>query len=87
MLIFDIFEPWLLYYQDLSADRNKSRLLFSSAEMFKKPLWQTVWNEIRLLLCPRCLLLYNNSSVKLGNYLQQTTSADDISRYIFFLAL
>ena len=28
-----------------------------------------------------------NSSVKLGNYLQQTTSADDIFRYIFFLAL
>ena len=25
------------------ASRNKSRLLFSSAEMFKKPLWQTVW--------------------------------------------
>ena len=31
-------------------DRNKSRLLFSSAEMFKKPLWQTVWTQIRLLL-------------------------------------
>ena len=27
------------------------------------------------------------SSVMLGNYLQQTTSADDIFRYIFFLAL
>ena len=26
-----------------------------------------------------------NSSVMLGNYLQQTTSADDISRSIFFL--
>ena len=26
-----------------------------------------------------------NSSVILGNYLQQTTSADDILRYIFFL--
>ena len=25
-----------------------------------------------------------NSSVMLGNYLQQTTSADDIFRYIFF---
>ena len=25
------------------ANGNKSRLLFSSAEMFKKPLWQTVW--------------------------------------------
>ena len=28
-----------------------------------------------------------NSSVMLGKYLQQTTSADDILRCIFFLAL
>ena len=28
-----------------------------------------------------------NSSVMLGYYLQQTTSTDDIFRYIFFLAL
>ena len=28
-----------------------------------------------------------NSSVMLGNYLQQTTSADDIYKCIFFLAL
>ena len=28
-----------------------------------------------------------NSLVMKGNYLQQTTSADDIFRYIFFLAL
>ena len=28
-----------------------------------------------------------NLSVKLGNYLQQTTSADDIFRCIIFLAL
>ena len=28
-----------------------------------------------------------NSSVTLGNYLQQMTSADDIFRCIFFLAL
>ena len=28
-----------------------------------------------------------NSSVMLGNYLQQTTSADSIFRCIFFLAL
>ena len=28
-----------------------------------------------------------NSSVMLGNYLQQTTSADDTFRCIFFLAL
>ena len=30
------------------ANRNKSRLLFSSAEVFKKPLWQTMWTQIRL---------------------------------------
>ena len=28
-----------------------------------------------------------NALLKLGNYLQQTTSADDIFRCIFFLAL
>ena len=28
-----------------------------------------------------------NSAVMLGNYLQQTTAADDIFRCIFFLAL
>ena len=33
----------------LSVNSNKSRLLFSSAEMFRKPLWQTVWTHIRLL--------------------------------------
>ena len=32
-------------------------------------------------------ILDNDSSVMLGNYLQQTTSADDIFRCIFFLAL
>ena len=32
------------------AKRNKNHLLFSSAEMFKKHLWQTVWTQIRLLL-------------------------------------
>ena len=30
-----------------------------------------------------CLLLYLNSSFMLGNYLQQTTSAEDIFRCIF----
>ena len=29
----------------------------------------------------------HNLSVMLGNYLQQATSADDIFRFIFFLAL
>ena len=33
------------------------------------------------------LLVYLNSPVMLGNYLQQTTSADNIFRCIFFLAL
>ena len=32
------------------ANGNKSRLLFTSAEMLKKPLWQTVWTQIRLIL-------------------------------------
>ena len=35
---------------------NKSRLLFSSAEMIKKPLWQTVWTQIRLLQTSLCVL-------------------------------
>ena len=34
------------------------------------------------VLDPRCLLLYLNSTVVLGNYLQQTTSADDMFRSI-----
>ena len=74
----------------LCANRNKSRLLFSSAEMFKKPLWQTVWTQIRLLIravCSGSTLFASilNSSVMLGNYLQQTTSADNIFICIFFL--
>ena len=32
------------------ANHNKSCLLVSSAEMFKKPLWQTVWTQTRLFL-------------------------------------
>ena len=60
--------------------------------MFKKPLRQTVWTQIKLLLYEQidlgtpCLLLYLNSSVMLGNYLQQTTSADFIFQMLFFLA-
>ena len=38
-------------------------------------------------LGPPCLLLYLYSSVMLGNYLQQTTSADVIFQVHFFLAL
>ena len=38
-------------------------------------------------VCSRSTLFASllNLSVMLGNYLQQTTSADDIFRYIFFL--
>ena len=36
---------------------------------------------------PRLFASILNLSVLLGNYLQQTTSADDIFRCIFFLAL
>ena len=40
-------------------------------------------------VCSRSTLFASilNSSVMLGNYLQQTTSADDIFRCIFFLVL
>ena len=40
-------------------------------------------------ICSGSVLLASilNSSVMLGNYLQQTSSADDIFRCIFFLAL
>ena len=40
-------------------------------------------------LCSGFTLCFSilNSSVMLGNYLQQKTSADDIFRCIFFLAL
>ena len=67
-----------------SANRNKSRLLFSSAEMFKKPLWQTVWTQIRLCSGSTLFASILNSSEMLGNYLQQTTSADVIFQIIFF---
>ena len=41
------------------------------------------------VVCSRSMLSASilKSSVLLGNYLQQTTSADDIFRCIFFLAL
>ena len=40
-------------------------------------------------VCSRSMLFASllNLSVMLGNYLQRTTSADDILRCIFFLAL
>ena len=75
------------------ANLNKSRLLFSSPEMFKKPLWSTVWHPDQTApveaVCSGSTLFASilNSSVMLDNYLQQTTSANDIFRCIFFLAL
>ena len=43
--------------------------------MFKKPQWQTVWTQIRLLhrIWVDADCFYTYSSVMLGNYLQQTT--------------
>ena len=40
-------------------------------------------------VCSGCMLFASilNLSVMLGNYLQQTTSADNIFRCIFFLSL
>ena len=51
--------------------------------IFKKPLWQTG------AVCSGSTLFASilNLSVMLGNYLQQTTSADDIFRCIFLGAL
>ena len=82
-------KKWLLTLRAPIATK-KYRLLFSSAEMFKKPLCQARWTQIIPLqsdLGPPCLLLYLNSSGKLSNYLQQTTSADVIFQMHFFLAL
>ena len=47
-----------IYFNPESANCNKSRLLFASVEMLKKPLWQTVWTQEQSVLGPRCLLLY-----------------------------
>ena len=50
------------YLQQTTSADDIFRCIFS--EMFKKPLWQTVWIQIRLLLLehsvlgPCCLLLY-----------------------------
>ena len=60
--------------------------------MFKKSLWQNVDPDQTApigAVCPGPTLFAStlNLSVKLGNYLQQTVSADDIFRCIFFLAL
>ena len=64
---------------------------FSSAEMFKKPLWEKSVDPDQTApigaVCSGSTLFASilSLSVMLGNYLQQTTSADDIFRCIFFL--
>ena len=55
--------------------------------MFEKPLWQTVWTIGAFCSGSTLFASILNSSVKLGNYLQQTTSVDDIFRCILLLAL
>ena len=72
---------------NISANCNKNCLLFSSAVMFKKPLWQTVCTQIRLCSGSTLFAFILNLSVMLGNYLQQTTSADNIFSWFFFLVL
>ena len=61
---------------------------FSSAEMFKKPLDTDLTVPVGAV-CSGSTLFASIliSSVMLGNYLQQTTSADDIFRCIFLGAL
>ena len=43
-------------------------------------------NSVDQVMGLRCFASILNSSVMLGNYLQQPTSADDIFRCTFFLA-
>ena len=64
----------------------------SSAKMFKKTMANSVDPDQTApigAVCYGSTLFASilNSSVMLGNYLQQTTSADDIFRCIFILAL
>ena len=72
-----------------SANRNKSRLLFSSAEMFKKPLWQTVWTQIILLLIGAVWSGSNlfASVLKFVSNVRQLFAADVIFQMHFFLVL
>ena len=73
--------------------RNKSRLLFSSAEMFMKPFMANSVDPDQTApigaVCSGSRLFASilNLSEMLGNYLQQTTSADEIFICIFFMAL
>ena len=61
----------------LCANRNKSRLLFSRLLKCVRSLFDAVCSGSKLFAS------ILNSSVILGNYLQQTTSADDIFKCIF----
>ena len=64
----------------LTLNRNKSRPLFSSAEMFKKPLWQTVCTQIRLFLFWVQAVCFYTEFV---NIVRQLFAADIISRRHF----
>ena len=48
--LLDVYVLLLISFNPYCANHKKCCLLFSPAEMFKKPLWQTVWTQIRLLL-------------------------------------
>ena len=54
ILSYSVLHPHMtLFVSSLtlkSANHDKSRLLFSSVEIFKQYLEQTVWTQIRLLL-------------------------------------
>ena len=79
------------HFNPLCANRNKSPLLFSSAEMFKKPLCPNSVNPDQIIgaVCSGSALFASilNASEMIGNYLQRTTSADVILRCILFMAL
>ena len=76
------------------VNRNKSRLIFMSAEMFEKSLWQTCSVDPDQTapigaVCSGSILFASilNLSVILGSYLQQTASETAFSDAFFFLAL
>ena len=56
----------------------------SSAEMFMKSIANSVDPD---QTAPTLFASILNLSVMLGNYLQQTTSADEIFRCVFFFVL
>ena len=72
----------LTFWQKMLALKTpitKSRLLFSSAKMFQKHMWQTEWTQIRLLLC--------SGSTLFARYVGQLFAADDFFICIFIGAL